>query len=49
MDLNYFRYLDDMRKFFRVGTDLRDFVASTGKRRKKKPSWNQTKKKKREK
>lgn len=31
--------------FFRNHVDLRSFVASTSKRRKKKPSWNTRKKK----
>ena len=45
MYFNFIDYLDDMRRFFRPSSDLRGFVASTSKSRKKKPSWNQTKRK----
>ena len=45
MYFNFIDYLDDMRRFFRPSSDLRGFVASTSKRRKKKPSWNTRKKK----
>lgn len=45
MYFNFIDYLDDMRRFFRPSSDLRGFVASTSKSRKKKPSWNTRKKK----